>query len=768
MSNVVTVTPTGRKTGGAHRISDTPASTTSKKYYDHIDGLRGLAIGLVVFFHVFIGKVSSGVDVFLFIGGLLFLTSQVKNAQNPQGLTFFQSTVRILRRLVPALVVVVFATMIYLLTTTTKLNWKSTLLDGAAAQGYWMNWRLIDVNQDYAAAGSGVSPFQHLWSMSVQLQIYLSLLVFISLACWLGRKFKVSDKLVKDIIIYSVAVATVVSFIYASYSTLSGAQSKNYYSTYSRFWEIGLGCVCGLFLLNMVFARYLRWMMSIIGLCAIISVGLFLNGVEQFPGALTLIPIVGAMLIIAAGQISPSEKRTISSLGPVIWILESKPMTSLGKIAYSLYLWHWPLLIAVVTLKDIEKVSILQGIIIIAVSVVLAVLTYFGIEKPLRQKGKPQRGNIFSTYYIHQARVANPSAIYPAAAVFFVSMFAVLTLAPYGYDGLLSYQNRKTDKVVAAAGGYEVAYPGAQALLNDSITAPDNVPINPNLEDMDSMMPPTQKDGCFSMFEDTKLITGVGYGGQPCVYGDVNGKRTMYLLGGSHSEQYLPALENIAQREGIKIIPILKMGCALYQPYLWSGEDYPSCYEEWSPAVEQYVIDNPPTDGVIITSTRPTTMWGGGPEIAPDYYVKVAQHFGEKGIHTYAIRDNPWNVNKDGPFDPKMCLYNGGTKNSCGMDWGFTMDVNGDPAQEAFKNVPNVKLLDFSNMFQKDGRIYPVIGNVLVFRDNHHLTRQYVLTMEKEIERQMRENPWTFGTDAQSTSSMALEQGHQVAISPQK
>lgn len=88
MSNVVTVTPTGRKTGGAHRILDTPTSTTSKKYYDHIDGLRGLAIGLVVFFHVFIGKVSSGVDVFLFIGGLLFLTSQVKNAQNPQGLTF--------------------------------------------------------------------------------------------------------------------------------------------------------------------------------------------------------------------------------------------------------------------------------------------------------------------------------------------------------------------------------------------------------------------------------------------------------------------------------------------------------------------------------------------------------------------------------------------------------------------------------------------------------------------------------------------------------
>lgn len=137
-------------------------SATRRPYRRDIDGLRGLAIALVVVFHVFVGRVSSGVDVFLLVGGVFFFGPQIRNALNPTGQTLVQSVIRLLRRLYPALLVVVTVTLAAGFVVYARARWAQTAEDAAASLTYRQNLHLADQGQDYAAVGRDVSLYQHI------------------------------------------------------------------------------------------------------------------------------------------------------------------------------------------------------------------------------------------------------------------------------------------------------------------------------------------------------------------------------------------------------------------------------------------------------------------------------------------------------------------------------------------------------------------------------------------------------------------------------
>ena len=187
------------------------ASTGGKKFRNDIEGLRGFAIALVVIFHVFVGKVSSGVDVFLLLGGVFFFGSQLANARNPKGLTFVQSLVRIIRRLFPLLAVLVGATLAAGLLLMPRIQHLQLAKDAVGALAYVTNWQLAFSGRDYNTASSTVSPFQHLWSMSAQLQIYVSSLIAVTLIALIFRRF--SRKALAVIL----TAVTVLSFAFAAY-----------------------------------------------------------------------------------------------------------------------------------------------------------------------------------------------------------------------------------------------------------------------------------------------------------------------------------------------------------------------------------------------------------------------------------------------------------------------------------------------------------------------------------------------------------------------
>lgn len=716
----------------------------SMNKYKHLDGLRGMAILLVVIFHLFVGKVSSGVDVFLFMGGLLFLSSQIKNVTNPQGITLGQSFIRMIRRLFPALVTVVTASVAFILLYVSPLEWQRYLDDASSSLRYLINWRLIEQSADYQAAGSGVSPFQHLWSMSVQFQIYSFLILLVYTIGFILRKKQ--PYITRFVINSIVGVLTIASFSYAAYMVLWGDQSENYYSTFSRFWEIGLGAMLGIIFFNIALPVIARWILSLIGFIIIIATGIVFNGVEHFPGPLTLVPLIGATLIVVSGA-SLSQNDGIKEKGIIIWLLETKVMKFFGDISYSLYLWHWTILIFVLMIgEDKDYNWWVVRIAVLVSSVIIAWITYRFIEKPLRQKAKPERSLVFNGQYIKQALSVSHSWAYATATVLIALCMTTIIVSPYVYKNYTESRIEKTQEIVASQGGSQGDYPGAKAFL-EGAEFDASQPVYPDLLNIDNMLPTTTGDGCISSFEDNTVIHTKDDGTE-CAYGDTDAERTMYVVGGSHSEQYIGALDTIGKRNNIKMIPLIKMGCPLYQPTLWDESDYYDCYGFWSPEVEQYIYDNPPTDGVFMTSTRPSTMLGMGPEIVPYYYQEVFDRITQAEIPIYAMRDNAWLIQNNAMLDARYCVFDHPDDyiQACGQS--SSMNINDtNPALEAYQYMPNIKHMDISPAYIRDEWVNVVVGNVLVFRDNHHLTRQFVDTLTDEIERQMKENPWTDSTD---------------------
>lgn len=733
--------------------SGKPGASSSMMRYD-IEGLRGLAIGLVVIFHVFVGKVSSGVDVFLLLGGIFFFGSQLRNAQNPKGLTFIQSLIRIIRRLFPLLAVVVASVLAASLLLMNRLVHVQMAKDAVASLGYYINWQLAYSGREYTSVRTTVSPFQHLWSMSAQLQIYVASLVVVTLLALIFRKYA------RPALLVVLTAATVLSFTYATYFHFED-QTINYYSTLSRFWEIGLGGLLGMLLLrrdangNPVLrplGRWTRTVMGIVGLGMIISTGLFLDGADQFPGPWTLIPLGGALLVVLSGH--SGEPVGVTRL------LLTRPFQFLGRISYALYVWHWPILVLCVYYFNVPKVSPGLGAVVIAASVVLAWLSNKLIERPLRQGKKPERNWVLlSPKYWAKSLSAWPKAVY--AVLILVLAGSVVASPKY----LQHREDVNSEQLWELAADRSI-YPGAASFLVNA-PVPENMPIVPPLEDFHALLPQTQPDGCQIGFDSDALILTKNFNrsDEECAYGDVNSDKTIYVIGGSHSEHYIPALDIVGRNRHVKMIPLLKMGCPVNAKITRvNGEEYPSCLS-WSEKVVDYIKEHPPTEGIFMTGTRPTSIGGAGPEQVPQEYKDLVQSFTDQGIHSWLMRDNPWQTTDEGaPRDMRACvaemmegkqgevaenadfpgLANPGRPNfdevlainaECGQSvWDSLLPV--DPSIEAYKGM-DVTLMDLTAAVCREDWCPSIIGNMAVYRDAHHFNNIFAETLAPEIEAQM-------------------------------
>ena len=731
-----------------------------------IDGLRGLAIALVVVFHVFVGRVSAGVDVFLLLGGIFFFAPQIRNALNPVGLTVIQSFLRILRRLYPALITVVAVATVVGAYIFGRVRWTELGEDATASLLYVQNLHLTNLGQDYSAINRDVSIYQHIWSMSVQLQIYVGSLLVIAIIGGIAllsgpRRAKRPASVALH---WLLVAATLGSFFYAAW--LGGEnQGANYYSPISRFWEIGLGGLFGIWLLGRtmpaVWTRLRVWA-GLLGAALIICTGLFLEGADQFPGPWTLVPLLGAMLVVLAGN--PVADADAPRATGVTTMLETRPFQFLGRIAYSLYLWHWPLLVlatyqlsqapgsggeaadpsggsggdsdAAGALGGITATlgtgeGIIVGTAVVAASCVLAWLTYRFVETPLRQAAKPERSWVLSPSYLQKSARHGGVLKIGATTLIVAATVGVLAFGPA--------TERTGDEVPTTAADVDPEkYPGPAAFLDDAPVPDEKVQPDPTIDEGE-MVADTQPDGCFAGFAEPNLILSEQFNSSdtPCEYGDTNSDRTMYLVGGSHSEHFLPGLEEVAKQEGIKIVPILKMGCVLGMnlPHL-SGEPYPEC-AEWNQNAQDYIFANPPTDGVFMPVTRPTEIQGDGPDVVPPEYVDMVSRLSEAGIHTWGMRDTPWHMAGPGvQGNARLCLAEG-FEGDCGAEELASLAPE-NPALEAYEGLDWTPM-EVTSAMCRDGRCPAAVGNVLVYRDGQHFSSLFSSMLGPELHRQMFE-----------------------------
>jgi peptidoglycan/LPS O-acetylase OafA/YrhL len=381
-------------------------------YRPDIDGLRAIAVLLVVLNHVGFSAFSGGfigVDVFFVISGYL-ITGIILGQMHKGSFSFTDFYIRRARRILPALYVVLLGVMVagYYLFLPSDYSFlsQSTLsaITFASNIFFWKN------SGGYFSSSAEEMPLLHIWSLSVEEQFYfiwpLALLFILKLKTKSAR-------------IGVVAGLLVVSFGLAELG-VQNAWSSSYFLLPSRAGELFVGALLAFWLAKrqpVNDASVIANVLSLTGLVMVLAPAFVLDNASGFPGVNALIPCVGAGLII----ISRAMGKNAVSL-----ILESRPFVFIGLISYSLYLWHWPL-ISFLHYSRVEiTIEIAVGLVI--ASIVLGYLSWRFVEQTFRHNNKPVgRGFAAVTALAGLFVVSFPIAVYLKDGVPSRFPFAMLT-----------------------------------------------------------------------------------------------------------------------------------------------------------------------------------------------------------------------------------------------------------------------------------------------------------------------------------------------------
>ncbi len=344
-------------------------SRVTEKYRPDIDGLRAIAVGSVVAFHTFPNFFKGGfvgVDIFFVISGYL-ISGIIVDAVQHRRFSYLDFYIRRIRRIFPALVVVIAATLF--------VGWYVLLPDEferlgkhlAAGAGFATNLVLWG-EAGYFDVSSDTKPLLHLWSLAIEEQFYILWPLILGLV-WRRKR---------GLLLATLSIAAI-SFAYNVLNVVHHPVAA-FYSPLARFWELMLGGI-----LAYLVRQKGEWLAQFQALRA--AAGLLLIGVSvfalnrefAFPGYWALLPTVGAFLAISAGFTNWISR----------YLLGNRLMVGVGLISYPLYLWHWPILVFAKIVKG-GLLTPTDRVTAIAASVALAFLTYRFVEYPIRHSAAPR------------------------------------------------------------------------------------------------------------------------------------------------------------------------------------------------------------------------------------------------------------------------------------------------------------------------------------------------------------------------------------------
>jgi peptidoglycan/LPS O-acetylase OafA/YrhL len=683
-------------------------------YRHDIDGLRGVAIALVAVYHVVAGSVSGGVDVFLTLSGFFLATSLLARAHaldadgRPPTLRATLASAatgltRIARRLVPAAVVTLAGTMAAALVLLPSVRWEETARQVLSSLTYTTNRHLAANELDYEAAGLAVSPVQHFWSLSVQGQVFLAVTVTTLVVVWLARR--VSPRCDLRLLLLTLFAALGAASFAHALSTVATAQPVAYYDTLARGWELMAGAAVAMALpwLGPVMDRVppvVRGGLGWLALAAVLTCGLLVDGQHAFPGAWTLWPVLATLTLLLAGTSGRGPERVLASRVPR-W---------LGEHAYAFYLWHWPALVIYLAAREQERVTLAGGAGVLVLSLALAALTRRLVEDPLRRPGR-----------------VRPSARVSMALV--TAATAVAVLAPVG---LLNSLETRVEALGAATPPPTGSYPGAAVLVGPA-AGDAGVPAAPVVPAPDIALHDhhaSRLDGCVVSSQSDRVVE--------CVYGDRDAGRTVALVGGSHAGNVAAPLDLVGQQHGFAVHTFMRSGCPWAPKRAAPTGDDTTVRDgclRWSGQVTDRLLTDPP-DLVMVTGTRPRL--GAPGDWVPPWYPTQWRTVVDAGIPLVAIRDNPWL-----PFPGPECVadaaldVNGGAPGSpppCSVprDQVLSPDFLADAPP-----LPEIGWVDLSDAYCRLTECRAVEGNVLIYRDDNHITATYGRTLAPELARQL-------------------------------
>ena len=651
-----------------------------------IEGLRAVACTLVAIFHIWLGRVSGGVDVFFVVSAFLITTGLIGQIERNGKIQFALFWGRLIKRLLPAALLILGAVIIASLLLMPKSRWKETIQEVAVAAVYMENWLLAYRSVDYLAQHEAVSPLQHFWALSAQGQFYFAWPLLFAAVAVIARRAQLAFR---KTMLGALALLFAASLAYSIVLTHDN-QPFAYFNTFARVWEFCIGAMLALVLPKLRLPAAMRFAAGWIGLLAIISCGFILQVSRVFPGYAALWPTLGAALVIVAGT-------TGSAIG-ADRVLSSKPLVAVGGISYSIYLWHFPILVFARLIREPARLSFTDGIAILAAAVVLAYLTNRLLENPVRH-----------------SRIGNkkPSHALAFGAACMLPIAVGLGIWSFDYVRL-----KRHDETMLVSG--HPSYPGAMAFAAGFhyLGEPD-VSVYPGPLSVEYDRDYQSGEGCNQPPEAT--MPGICTIAAPA-----NAKLTIAVVGGSHSAQWLPALQDIAGQEHWRVISFTKSNCPFHAGKKVEDDEVESC-ARWNENVVNHLLALKP-DVVFTTSTR-RSLEG---EIVPEGYVSGWEKLAPAGIKIIAIRDNP-----DFGFDVSACVEMHGVNAPICSRPRSEMFTEPTPAGPVLRQVTHVRFIDLSNYFCDLNICHPVIGNVLIYRHMNHITATYVHTLAPALRNEM-------------------------------
>ncbi len=665
-----------------------------------IEGMRAIAVVLVVLSHAGIGSLEGGyvgVDVFFVISGFLITTLLFKELDRTGKISLATFYARRATRLLPASTVVLLVTVVASWLWMPATRFDSIAKDAIYATFYGINWRLADEGVQYLNADAEPSPLQHFWSLAVEEQFYLVWpLLLLIFALLFGKR--------RAPVVISLIVVVAASLTVSVLQTASSAPWA-YFGAHTRAWELAIGAFIAVGAARLAgLPKALAAVMTWVGLVAIVASAFLYTEETPFPGYAAAVPVLGAAAIIAGGATGTRHG--------VVAILRTWPFQQIGKYSYSWYLWHWPVLMIVPHMLDAEpNIPLNLGLAVGAL--VLAIGSYHLIENPARNhkwaKAKARRG------------IAVGLALSCLAAL--VAQVGTMK-PPQLAKGAPAID---TTQAVAAAADPEAELQRIIAASVGTGELPQNT--RPRVQSARRDKPDYYNVNCHLEYEETAAPSD-------CAFGDPNGRRTVFLYGDSHAAHWFPAVDAIAKERGWRLLVRTKSAChaadvEVYSPALKRA--YTQC-PVWRDQVLAEIKQAKPylvvasaaaNDGNPLVSPSGDRAKGTAAEIDPRWaagWTETIRAIKSRGTRVVMIQDTPW-PGQDVP----ECLAEHSRKISrCVAEAGESVPL---PERQALiartVKAQGVQVVDPTPWFCVDGNCPSVVGNLLVWRDDDHITTRY-------------------------------------------
>ncbi|MET1033900.1 MAG: acyltransferase family protein [Arthrobacter sp.] len=690
-----------------------PSAPAKSSYQPEIQGLRALAVLLVVVYHFWPHRLTGGfvgVDIFFVISGYLITAHIYRDIVNNGRLDLGAFWARRIRRLLPLSFLVLGVTAIAAVAILPSTQWATTSRQIVASALYVENWVLAGDAVDYSAMDDAATAVQHFWSLSVEEQFYVVWPLFLFAVVWLAaRRGAPTAGRLRRLMITFLLLIGAASLAYSLWFTAYD-QAQAYFVTPTRIWEFAAGALAALVLQGRQFTGRAGNVLGWAGLAAVLASAVLYSSATPFPGYAAILPIAGTVALLVAGGRSP--------VSGVYWWFSLKPATVLGDLSYAVYLWHWPVVV-LAPFVWLGAETAAGKLLLIAMIILLSWLSKIHIEDRYRRSQflKPTRRSL--------AMAGTGMAAVAALAVALPWTVALATQGPtvsqdddcYGYAALA---NPEACQPVAGSGApspsvAEVAEQSKDPLFPDCQAEFDT----PGVRECLLGAPEETSDGAIAVFGD------------------------------SHATAWLPALEPLAQRNNLTLKVYSRSGCTptvadLENPGTGRDLEMNTLCTEANREIVKRVAADDSVGTVVVAANQADSDFVSSEGFTSDDpqiegFTSPWRDWLDSGKRVVAMGEIPRLQTGDGPDAPTCLAEHARDPLACAVpeSKAFPWGQNIRNAAETMDDE-DFTFVETTDFFCRDGRCHAQIGGIVTYYDKSHVSHTYAANLSPVIEDSLR------------------------------